>query len=67
MHWRGMAKKKKPTLADYVEATERREAPRAQARASGRSAYFSLWLGVTVLTVLLTAGTLFYLRYKRLI
>jgi len=62
-----MAKKRKPTLADYVEATERREAPRAQARASSRGPWFNVWLGLLVLTVVLTAGAFFYLRYKRLI
>ena len=62
-----MAKKKLRTLADHVEATERREAPRAQARASGRGAYVAAWMGVLVLTVLITAGAVAYLRFKKYI
>jgi|GEM_PF-2070131 len=62
-----MAKNPKPTLADHVEAAERREAPRAQARATGRGAWFNVWLGLLVMLVVLTAGALFYLRYKNLI
>ncbi len=62
-----MAKRRKPTLADYVEAAERREAPRAQARATGRGAWWSVWIGLIVLTVVLTAGVVAYLRFKQLI
>lgn len=62
-----MARKKKPTLADYVEAAERREAPRAQARVSGRGGWSSAWVGLMVLTVLLTAAALVFLRLKRYI
>jgi hypothetical protein len=59
--------KKKQTLADYVEAAERREAPRAQARAAGRRTWRSLWLGLIVITVVCAAGALVYLKFKRLI
>jgi hypothetical protein len=62
-----MAKKKPLTLADHVEATERREAPRAQARASGRGVYVAAWMGVLVLAVLITAGAVAYLRFKKYI
>ncbi len=62
-----MAKKPRPTLADHVEAAERRAAPRAQARASGRSLVLAAWLGVLVLTVLLTAGAIAFLRFKQYI
>jgi hypothetical protein len=58
-----MAKKPPPTLADHVEAAERRAAPRAQARAAGRSTYVA-WMGVLVLTVLLTAGAVAFLRMR---
>ena len=62
-----MAKRRKPTLADYVEAAERREAPRAQARASGRGTWWSIWLGLIVLTVVLVAGAVAFLRYRQFI
>ena len=61
-----MAKKKRPTLADYVEATERREAPRAQARVSGRGGS-GAWLGLIVLAILLAAGAIAFLRMQRYI
>ena len=59
--------KKKQTLADYVEAAERRGAPRAQARASGRGAWWSIWLGLIVITVICAAGALAYLKVNRII
>jgi cobalamin biosynthesis Mg chelatase CobN len=59
-----MANKPRPTLADHVEAAERRAAPRAQARASGRSLVWAAWLGVLLLTVLLTAGAIAFLRMR---
>lgn len=64
-----MAKRSKPTLADYVEAAERREAPRAQAQArdSGRGAWGSVWIGLMVVSIVLTAGAIVYLRVKRII
>jgi len=62
-----MAKRRKPTLADYVEAAERREAPRAQARASGRATWWSIWLGLIVISVMLAAGAVAYLRFNGLI
>jgi hypothetical protein len=62
-----MAKRRKPTLADYVEAAERREAPRAQARAGGRGTWWSIWLGLIVLTVVLVAGAVAFLRYRQII
>ena len=62
-----MAKKKKPSLADYVEAAERREAPRAQARVTGRSGTGMAWIGVLLLTALLTAGALAFLRLRHYI
>jgi hypothetical protein len=62
-----MAKKPRPTLADHVEAAERRAAPRAQARAAGKGAYWAAWMGVLVLTVLITAGAVAYLRFKKYI
>ena len=62
-----MAKKPPPTLADHVEAAERRAAPRAQARAAGRGAYWSAWIGVLLLTVLITAGAVAYLKFKKFI
>lgn len=62
-----MAKKPRPTLADHVEAAERRAAPRAQARAAGRSLVWAAWLGVLVLTVLITAGAVAFLRFKQYI
>ncbi len=62
-----MAKRRKPTLADYVEAAERREAPRAQARATGRGTWWSVWVGLVVLTIVLAAGAFAYLRSKGLI
>jgi len=62
-----MAKRRKPTLADYVEAAERRAAPRAQARATGRGTWSSIGVGLVVVTVVLAAGAFFYLRFKQLI
>ncbi|MCC6718328.1 MAG: hypothetical protein IT555_10615 [Acetobacteraceae bacterium] len=62
-----MAKKTKLNLVDYVEAAERREAPRAQARATGRGAWSSIWVGLIVLTIVLTAGAVVFLRMRRLI
>ncbi len=59
-----MAKKPRPTLADHVEAAERRAAPRAQARAAGRDTLRVAWLGVLVLTVLITAGAVAFLRMR---
>ncbi len=61
-----MAKKKKPSLADFVEAAERREAPRAQARVTGRAGWSSAWI-VLLLTLVLTAGALVLLRMQRVI
>lgn len=62
-----MAKKLPPTLADHVEAAERREAPRAQARVARRGTYWSAWLGVLVLTILLTAGAIAFLKLQKYI
>lgn len=63
---RAMAKKK-PNLADYVEAAERRAAPKARARVVGDSGTRTAWLWVLVVVVMLLAGGLAYLRMKRLI
>lgn len=62
-----MAKKPPPTLADHVEAAERRAAPKAQARVARRGVYWSAWLGVLVISIVLTAGAVFYLRMKQYI
>ena len=62
-----MAKKRKTTLADDVEATERRAAPRAQARASRGGTWGSISIGLVALAVVLTAGAIAYLRFKSLI
>jgi flagellar basal body-associated protein FliL len=59
--------KKKQSLADYVEAAERRDAPRAQARAAGRGAWSSVWIGLMVIMVVFAAGAVAYLRVKRII
>jgi len=58
--------KKKPSLADHVEATERREAPRAQARRLGRSMW-TTWLLLATVTVVILAGAVAFLRFKQLI
>ncbi len=62
-----MAKKRKPTLADHIEATERRDAPRAQARATRSGTWWSISFGLAVLAIVLAAGAFFYLRLKRII
>ena len=62
-----MAKKRKTTLADHVEATERRDAPRAQARAARTGTWGSISMGLVALAVVLAAGAIAYLRFKRII
>ena len=62
-----MAKKRKPTLADHIEATERRDAPRAQARASRSGAWWSISMWLLALAVVLAAGAIAYLRFKSII
>ena len=62
-----MAKKRNPTLADHVEATERRAAPRAQARASRTGNWWSISIGLVALAAVLTAGAIAYLRFKSII
>ena len=62
-----MAKKRTRTLADQVEATERRDAPKAQARATRSGTWWSVSMGLVVLTIVLTAGAFFYLRFKQVI
>jgi len=59
--------KKKPNLADYVEASERRDAPKARARAvgAGGSGALKVWLLIAI-AVLLLAGFAF-VRFKHLI
>jgi len=49
-----------------VEATERREAPRAQARRLGRSTW-TMWLLLATVTVVILAGAIVFLRLKQLI
>ena len=62
-----MAKKRKPTLADHIEATERRDAPRAQARATRSGAWWSISFGLAVLAIVLAASAVAYLRFKSII
>ena len=62
-----MTKKRTHTLADQVKASERRDAPKAQARATRSGTWSSLSLGLVVLAIVLTAGTLAYLLLKRII
>jgi hypothetical protein len=62
-----MAKRQRRTLADYVEAAERREAPRRQARATGRGGWWSFWLGLIAVTVVLLAAAVAFLRYRGMI
>ena len=67
LQWQMMTKNKKPSLADYVEAAERREAPHARVRANGYGARWGIWVGLIVLTVILAVGALFFLNYKKII
>jgi len=60
--------KDKPTLADHVEASERRAAPRAQARVAARESNGGpLWAIIGVLAVAVLTGGFFWLRSKGLI
>ena len=59
--------KKKPNLADYVEATERREAPKARARVTGKGGGGLAWLWLVIVAVVLAFGGFAYLRLNRLI
>ena len=63
-----MMAKDKPTLADYVEANERRAAPRVQARVANRGrAGPTPWIILAVLTAVVLGGAVAFLRFKRLI
>lgn len=60
--------KDKPTLADHVEAAERRAAPRAPTRAAGRDGTGVVaWVVLGILSVLLLAVVTAWLRANRLI
>ncbi len=55
--------KKKLSLADQVVVTERRSAPRVQARVQGRSAWIG-WLLLVAVAIVLAAAGVGFLRLK---
>jgi hypothetical protein len=59
--------KDKPTLADYVEAAERRAAPKVQARTAKRGNGALPWVILAVLTIALLGGLAVWLREKGLL
>ncbi len=56
--------KDKPTLADFVETAERRAAPRVQARTSNRGTGAAPWVLLAIITLVLLAGAVAWLRAK---
>jgi hypothetical protein len=62
----GMAKDR-PTLADYVEAAERRAAPKVQARGAQRGSGAAPWVILAILTIFLAGGLVYWLRAKGLL
>lgn len=59
--------KKKPVLADYVEAIERKAAPKPREYGNDGRGWHAPWLWVLVLTVVLLAIGIGYLRYRQII
>jgi hypothetical protein len=62
-----MAKRQKRTLADYVEASERRDGPRAQARDSRGGGGLNIWFGLVAVVVVLLASAIAFLRFRGVI